>query len=131
VSLENVDPPQLYVGAPYHYATIASAGQLVFSAGACPIDVSGRVPHPGDLDAQAALAVRNLETALQAAGAGLGDVVKTTVYVAARDRSELVRAWDVVAAAFAPAKPPSTLLGVAFLGYPEQLVEIEAIAVAG
>jgi enamine deaminase RidA (YjgF/YER057c/UK114 family) len=131
VSLEHVDPPQLYPGAPYHYATIAAGGRMVFAAGACPIDAAGRVPDPGDLEAQAALAVRNLATALEAAGAGLRDVVKTTVFVAGRDRSELVRAWDVVAAAFAPARPPSTLLGVAFLGYPDQLVEIEAIAVAG
>src|SRR5699024_7687815 len=68
VSLEHVDPPELYPGAPYHYATIASAGRMVFAAGACPIDASGRVPDPGDLEAQAALAVRNLETALTAAG---------------------------------------------------------------
>jgi len=36
----------------------------------------------------------------------------------------------VIAAAFAPARPPSTLLGVAVLGYTGQLVEIEAIALA-
>jgi enamine deaminase RidA (YjgF/YER057c/UK114 family) len=57
-------------------------------------------------------------------------VLKTTVYVVAADRSELVRVWDVVAERFGDARPPSTLLGVSFLGYPEQLVEIEAVAVA-
>jgi len=31
---------------------------------------------------------------------------------------------------FGSAKPPSTLLGVAMLGYPEQLVEIEAVALS-
>jgi enamine deaminase RidA (YjgF/YER057c/UK114 family) len=41
-----------------------------------------------------------------------------------------VRVWDVVAARFGSAKPPSTLLGVAMLGYPDQLVEIEAIALS-
>jgi enamine deaminase RidA (YjgF/YER057c/UK114 family) len=40
-----------------------------------------------------------------------------------------VRAWRVVEERLAPARPPSTLLGVAALGYPEQLVEIEAVAV--
>jgi len=39
-----------------------------------------------------------------------------------------VRVWRVVETALAPARPPSTLLGVAFLGYPEQLVELEGIA---
>ena len=47
-----------------------------------------------------------------------------------RDRGELVRTWTVVEEAFAATKPPSTLLGVALLGYPDQLVEIEAVAVA-
>ena len=56
------------------------------------------------------------------------DLVKTTVYVVAREREDLVRVWRVVEAALAPARPPSTLLGVSFLGYPEQLVEIEGIA---
>jgi enamine deaminase RidA (YjgF/YER057c/UK114 family) len=37
-----------------------------------------------------------------------------------------VRVWDVVAKRLGRA--PSTLLGVSFLGYPDQLVEIEAIA---
>ena len=39
-------------------------------------------------------------------------------------------AWRVVEESFAPARPPSTLLGVAALGYPGQLVEIEAVALA-
>jgi enamine deaminase RidA (YjgF/YER057c/UK114 family) len=131
VSVEHVDPPGLFPGAPYHYAAVASGGRTVFAAGACPLDEAGRVVSPGDIEAQTAQAVRNLEAALRAAGAELADVVKSTVFVAAGERRELVRAWDVVAAAFAPARPPSTLLGVAFLGYPDQLVEIEAIAVAG
>jgi hypothetical protein len=38
-----------------------------------------------------------------------------------------VRVWRVVEEGFAPARPPSTLLGVAVLGYPGQLVEIEAV----
>ena len=55
-------------------------------------------------------------------------LLKTTVYVVAGERSDLVRVWDVVAARLG--RVPSTLLGVSFLGYPDQLVEIEAIAVA-
>jgi len=56
------------------------------------------------------------------------DVLKTTVYVASDDRADLVRAWDVIAEAFGDARPPSTLLGVAMLGYAGQLVELEAVA---
>ena len=54
-------------------------------------------------------------------------MLKSTVYVASSDRAQLVRVWRVVEESFAPARPPSTLLGVAVLGYPGQLVEIEAV----
>jgi enamine deaminase RidA (YjgF/YER057c/UK114 family) len=73
----------------------------------------------------------NLETALQAAGAELLDVVKTTVYVATRDRNDLVAAWEVVQRHFGEHDAPSTLLGVAVLGWPDQLVEVEAVAALG
>ncbi len=125
-----MNAPGLYVGAPYHYAAVVESGRMVFAAGACPIDEDG-VVVPGGIEAQAQKAVENLFAALDAAGAGKADVLKTTVYVASSEQPELVRAWEVIAAAFAPARPPSTLLGVAVLGYREQLVEIEAIAVAG
>ena len=71
----------------------------------------------------------NLVTALADAGCGLTDVARTTVYVASSDRADLVAAWEVVRAAFGDHDAPSTLLGVALLGYPDQLVEVEAIAV--
>ncbi|MGH3073608.1 MAG: RidA family protein [Gaiellales bacterium] len=124
-----MNPQGLYAGAPYHYATVAEPGRMVFAAGACPIDEEG-VVIPGGIEAQAAKAVENLFIALSAAGASAADVLKTTVYVASSEQSDLVRAWEVIAAAFAPARPPSTLLGVAVLGYTDQLVEIEAIASA-
>jgi enamine deaminase RidA (YjgF/YER057c/UK114 family) len=118
----------LYRDAPYAYASIAPPGSLIFTAGACPIDADGDVTAPGDYVLQAELTVANLVTALSAAGAGLSDVLKTTVYVASADRADLVRVWQVVAAAFGDHDAPSTLLGVTTLGYPDQLVEIEAVA---
>jgi enamine deaminase RidA (YjgF/YER057c/UK114 family) len=65
---------------------------------------------------------------LRSAGCGLDDVVKTTVYVASSDHADLVAAWEVVEGCFGRGGPPSTLLGVAALGFPNQLVEIEAVA---
>jgi enamine deaminase RidA (YjgF/YER057c/UK114 family) len=129
VAVEHLNPPGLYAGAPYHYAAVADGGRMVFAAGACPIDEDGVVVS-GGIEAQARKAVDNLFVALDAAGAAKDDVLKTTVYVASSQQPDLVRAWEVIAAAFAPARPPSTLLGVAVLGYAGQLVEIEAIAVA-
>jgi enamine deaminase RidA (YjgF/YER057c/UK114 family) len=123
-----IRPAELYPGAPYAYAAVTPPGALVFTAGACPIDQQGRVTAPGDFVKQAELAVANLRTALRAAQAGLTDVVKTTVYVVSAEQSDLVAVWNVVHAAFGEHEPPSTLLGVAVLGYSDQLVEIEAVA---
>jgi enamine deaminase RidA (YjgF/YER057c/UK114 family) len=121
----------LYSGAPYAYASVAPPGSLVFTAGACPIDEAGVVTEPGDHAAQAARAMANLVAALAAAGTALADVLKTTVYVASADQRDLLAVWEVVHAAFFPHDPPSTLLGVSVLGYSGQLVEIEAVALAG
>jgi enamine deaminase RidA (YjgF/YER057c/UK114 family) len=53
-------------------------------------------------------------------------LLKTTIYVVGHERGDLVRVWGVVSEQLGRA--PGTLLGVSFLGYPDQLVEIEAIA---
>ena len=114
----------LWSGAPYEYTAVA--GDFVFAAGACPLDEKGRVVSPGDLEAQAKRAVENLGEALAAEGASFGDLVKATIYVVGEERADLVRVWDVVSPVLG--RVPNTLLGVSFLGYPDQLVEIEAIA---
>jgi len=75
-------------------------------------------------------ALENLGAVLEESGAAISDVVKTTVYVATSDRSDLVAAREEVAGFFGDHDAPSTLLGVAVLSYPAQLVEIEAIAAA-
>lgn len=118
----------LYQAAPYAYASVAPPGALIFTAGACPIDQEGEVTAPGDYVKQAELAMANLRTALRAAGAELPDVLKSTVYVATTQQSDLVAVWNVVRTAFGEHDAPSTLLGVAVLGYAGQLVEIEAVA---
>jgi enamine deaminase RidA (YjgF/YER057c/UK114 family) len=88
------------------------------------------VTAPGDIPAQMRQALANLRIALEDAGATMRDVLKTTVYVASSERGDLVAAWNEVAAAFGDHDAPSTLVGVTVLGYPGQLVEIEAIAAA-
>jgi enamine deaminase RidA (YjgF/YER057c/UK114 family) len=120
---------ELAADVPYAYATTAESGaRLVFTAGACPLDDQGRVVAIGDVPAQAEQVMANLAAALQAAGATLQDVVRTTVYVASADRADLGAAWAVVREHFGSHDAPSTLLGVTVLGYPDQLVEVEAIA---
>ena len=105
--------------------------RLIFTAGACPLDAAGETVSPGDVAAQAEQVMQNLRVALRAAGADLEDVLKTTVYVASEDRGDLVTAWAVVKRHFGNHDAPSTLLGVTVLGYPDQLVEVEAVATVG
>jgi enamine deaminase RidA (YjgF/YER057c/UK114 family) len=115
--------------APYAYAAVADdVRRLVFTAGACPLDANGDTVAVGDVAGQAEQVMVNLRAALASAGVGLADVVKSTVYVATRDRDDLVTAWDVVRRHFGDHDAPSTLLGVTVLGYRDQLVEVEAVA---
>jgi enamine deaminase RidA (YjgF/YER057c/UK114 family) len=127
--IEFVRPPTLTGSAPYAYAAVTDPGRMVFTAGACPLDADGATVAVGDVAGQARQVMANLVVALEGAGAELTDVLKTTVFVATTDRRDLVAAWDVVREAFGDHDAPSTLVGVTVLGYPEQLVEVEAVAV--
>lgn len=118
----------LYDGVEYAYAAVTPPAALVFTAGACPLDENGATVGVGDIRAQARQCMANLETTLAAAGAGLHDVLKTTVCVATDERTDLVAAWEEVRTAFGGHDAPSTLLGVTVLGYADQQVEVEAVA---
>ena len=129
IGIELVRPADLAATAPYAYAAVTDPGRMAFTAGACPLDADGATVAVGDVAGQARQVMANLVTALEGAGAGLGDVLKTTVYVATTDRSDLVAAWEVVREEFGDHDAPSTLVGVTVLGWPDQLVEVEAVAV--
>jgi enamine deaminase RidA (YjgF/YER057c/UK114 family) len=127
-----VRPAELTDNAPYAYAAVSPPNaRLIFTAGACPLDAAGETVAPGDIAGQAEQVMQNLRIALRAAGADLEDVLKTTVYVASADQADLVTAWDVVRRHFGVHDAPSTLVGVATLGYRDQLVEVEAVAAIG
>lgn len=121
--------PGLSSVAEYAYAAVVAGGsRLVFAAGACPLNEHGATVGVGDVRVQAAQVMANLRTSLAGAGADLQDVVRTTIYVASSEQQDLGAAWETVRDAFAPHDPPSTLLGVAALGYQDQLVEVDAVA---
>jgi enamine deaminase RidA (YjgF/YER057c/UK114 family) len=128
--LELVHSPALSDRAPYAYASRVSGGGVIFTAGACPLDAEGRVGPVGDFVGQARLVMDNLVAALATADARLEDVAKTTVYVATDRREDLLAVWEVVRAVFGEHDAPSTLLAVPLLGYEDQLVEVEAVAVS-
>ncbi|HEY8319782.1 MAG TPA: RidA family protein [Amnibacterium sp.] len=114
---------------PYAYAATAPPhARTVFLAGACPLDVDGHVVAPGDFIEQTSACIENMERALAAAGATVHDVVFVRALVASAVQTDLAKVWAVVHNHFGKRTPPSTLMGVTVLGWPNQLVEIEAVA---
>lgn len=117
--------------APVDYAyagRVPSGMDLLFLAGACPINRDGEVPYLNDYELQAKLCVENLKEALKDCGATLEDISYTRVIVASQNQADLVTAWDAIRKEFGNHDVPSTLSGVTVLGYTNQLVEIEAVA---
>ncbi|MEJ1936249.1 RidA family protein, partial [Nostoc sp. NIES-2111] len=93
-------------------------------------DGNGRPCHPGDMAAQIALSLDNLEAVLRGADMTLANLARLTIY--ATDVDALFRHYGVLASRLGAARatPPTTLLGVSRLALPELLVEVEGIAVA-
>lgn len=115
--------------AEYAYAaSVPAEARLLFLAGSCPLNQDGSTHGKGDFAAQAAKCIDNMKVVLAESDATLEDVVATRVLVASSRQADLVTAWEVVRDAFGAHDVPSTLVGVAALGYDDQLVEVEATA---
>lgn len=105
----------------YRYADVL--GDELFVAGQVPHDADQNLVGVGDVAAQAARCLDNLFTLIQVHGFEREHIRRLVVYVAGEDTS---RAWAAVSDRFEAGVPPATLLGVAKLGWPNQLVEIDA-----
>lgn len=125
---ENFSPPELGPAVGFSHAT--AAGGFVFLGGQIGADESGRVLAPGDIAAQFARAIRNVEVALRAAGSSPERAVKLTYYVTdvAAYRAALRPIGAAYREVFGRHFPATSLLGVASLFDPEAMVEIECIA---
>jgi 2-iminobutanoate/2-iminopropanoate deaminase len=110
----------------YSHVVIASGQSLVFVAGQLARDKDGNVVGKGDMAAQIRQVGENLRIALEAAGLGLKDVVKTTTYVT--DIDEFFKHAEVRHAIFGQALPTSTTVEVRRLSHPDFMVEVEALA---
>jgi enamine deaminase RidA (YjgF/YER057c/UK114 family) len=106
---------------------VSFTGRMIVVSGQLPLDADGRLVGPDDPAAQTRQAFRNLATALAAAGASLGDVVKLTVFLT--NMSDLADFRSVRNEFVDPERPPaSTLVQVSGLAHPAFRVEIEALA---
>jgi enamine deaminase RidA (YjgF/YER057c/UK114 family) len=126
-----VNPWPWSLGFAFNQAELIEGHRRVLvCSGQTATDGDGQPQHPGDMAAQLALALDNLETVLAAAGMGLADVVRLGVFTTDVDR--LLEDYQVVVDRLEAAgvRPPSTLLGVTRLAAPELLVELEATAMA-
>jgi enamine deaminase RidA (YjgF/YER057c/UK114 family) len=125
--IERLNPPTLHGTPGYHHVTVVGAGRTAHIAGQCPLDVDGNLVGDGDLLAQVDQVVANSLAALAAVGAAPSDVVRTHIWVASGDRADLASAWSRLrSSALADAlTSASTLVGVAQLGFPGQLVELD------
>lgn len=106
-----------------HTRTLYCSGQTAMSG-------HGKPQHDGDMAAQLALSLDNLQAVLGGAGMSLASLVRLNVY--STDIDQLFAHYGVLAARLGAAgvAPTTTMLGVTRLAIPGQLVELEGTAVA-
>jgi 2-iminobutanoate/2-iminopropanoate deaminase len=111
----------------YSHVVVAAGQKMIFISGQLARDGQGQIVGPRDMRAQIRQVGDNLSHALEAAGATLKDLVKTTTFVT--DIDEFFKHVDVRHDILGVGLPASTTVEVRRLSHPDLLVEIEAMAI--
>lgn len=112
-------------GAIGPYSQAIKAGNLLITSGQLPIDVATGA-FPEGIEAQTRQSLSNCRAILEAAGATMANVIKTTVFLS--DMNNFAAMNGVYATFFEGACPARSAVEVARLPK-DALVEIECIAV--
>jgi enamine deaminase RidA (YjgF/YER057c/UK114 family) len=133
MTIQLFNPPGIPTPEAYAQVSVATGSRTVHIAGQVARTAEGEPVGAGDLAVQVEQVYRNLATALRAVGADFEHVAKLTVYVVDWHPDKMgelitgaVRAAEDLALDIVR---PITLIGVAALGEPDMLVEVEAVAV--
>ena len=125
--VKRTNPPTLSKPTGYtHIVEVNGPGKTIYISGQIALDKDGKVVGAGDMKAQAEQVFKNLQAALDAAGAKFSDVVKMNTYITDMAQAPAVR--EVRARYFGDTSPASTLVQVVHLARPEFMLEIEVIA---
>ena len=129
---EYLNPNSLFSSLPHGFSqvVIATGRKMVFISGQTAWDLRKNIVGGDSVLEQARQAFRNLETAMEAAGGTLKDVVALRIYVVDYQAESGTAVGTALREFFSPQNPPaSTWIGVSTLAVPEFLIEIEATAV--
>lgn len=107
------------------YSQAVQVGNLLFTSGQIPLDPATGVVVEGGIEAQARQSLTNVQAVLAQAGADMGAVVKTTVFL--KDMNDFAAMNEVYAQFFQGDYPARSAVQVARLPK-DVLVEIEAVA---
>ena len=125
---ELANPPELHPAPGFSHVAIATGTKVVHLAGQVALDQQFGIVGGDDLGEQTKAAMRNVEVALRAAGAGWDDIVRRTIYTVHPTEFETITAAidEVTGGA---AHPAQTIVGITGLAVPGLLIEIECTAI--